>query len=118
MPRYLQLEESGQPVAQRFGERLKKRRQALGLTQAQLFEQTGITAAYISFIERGRANPTLDMVVRLAEAVSAEAWVMIRPGGESETETALGTMIENAPERIIPIEPSCPDGHPASHRTV
>ena len=79
MPKYLELEDYTQPVARLFGERLKQRRRALSLTQAQLFEQTGITAAYISFIERGRANPTLDMMVKLAEAVGAEAWDMIRP---------------------------------------
>ena len=79
MPRYLELGEVGLPEARLFGERLKQRRQALGLTQAQLFEQTGITAAYISFIERGRANPTLEMMVKLAEAVGGEAWNMIRP---------------------------------------
>lgn len=83
MPRYLQLEEVGTPAAQLFGARLKERRVALGYTQAQLFEQTGITAAYISFIERGRANPTLDMMVKLAEAVGAEAWDMIRPCEEN-----------------------------------
>lgn len=85
MPKYLQLEEVGTPAAQLFGTRLKERRLSLGYTQAQLFEQTGITAAYISFIERGRANPTLDMMVKLAEAVGAEAWDMIRPCDEERS---------------------------------
>ena len=79
MGRYFELEQHVQPAAKLFGERLKQRRLARGLTQAQLFEQTGITAAYISVIERGRAHPTLDMMVKLAEAVGAEAWDMIRP---------------------------------------
>ena len=79
MARYLELEQDAHPAAKLFGERLKERRQALSLTQAPLCEQTGITAAYISFIERGRANPTLDMIVKLAEAVGEEAWDMIRP---------------------------------------
>ena len=90
MPRYLDLEEFAQPAARVFGERLKHRRQALGLTQAQLFEQTGITAAYISTIERGRANPTLDMIVKLAEAVGAEAWEMIRPADGPSTKVQDG----------------------------
>jgi transcriptional regulator with XRE-family HTH domain len=53
------------------------------LTQGQLFEQTGITAAYISQIERAQANPTLDMMVKLAQAVGLEAWDMIRPENEN-----------------------------------
>ena len=79
MGSYFELEDYAQPAARLFGDRLKQRRQSLGLTQAELFEQTGITAAYISVIERGKANPTLDMMVKLAEAVGAEAWDMIRP---------------------------------------
>ncbi len=79
MPKYLLVEESGQSAAQLFGERLKTRRKALGLSQKQLFEKTSITAAYISLIERGRGNPTLDMMVKLAEAVGSEVWDMIRP---------------------------------------
>ena len=79
MPNIIDLNEQRHPTAQLFGERLKERRRALGLTQAQVFEQTGITAAYISLVERGQANPTLDLMVKLAEAVGAEAWDMIRP---------------------------------------
>jgi len=79
MPKTIDLTDYNDPVAQLFGDRLKERRRALGLTQAQLFSRTGITAAYISLVERGRANPTLDIMVKLAEAVEAEAWDMIRP---------------------------------------
>lgn len=79
MPTTIDLSDYNHPMAKLFGERLKERRRALGLTQVQLFEKTGITDAYISLVERGRANPTLDIMVKLAEAVGAEAWDMIRP---------------------------------------
>ena len=79
MPKTIDLSDYHHPMARLFGDRLKVRRRALGLTQAQLSEQTGVTAAYISLVERGRANPTLDIMVKLAEAVGAEAWDMIRP---------------------------------------
>ncbi len=85
MPRRLHLEEIAQPAAQIFGLRLKARRKALGLTQAQLFTATGITAGYLSLVERGRANPTLDMMVQLSEAVGAEIWDMLRPSPEEDT---------------------------------
>ncbi len=84
MARYVELDDCALPAAKLFGERLKARRQSLGLSQAQLFEQTGITASYISVIERGRANPTLDMMVKLAEAIGEEAWAMIRPDDRPE----------------------------------
>ena len=86
MAKFLRLDDVVQPAAILFGARLKKRREDLGLTQGQLFEQTGITAAYISQIERAQANPTLDMMVKLAPAVGLEAWDMIRPEGENQDE--------------------------------
>ena len=86
MAKFLRLDDVVQPAAILFGARLKKRREELGLTQAQLFEQTGITTAYISQIERAQANPTLDMMVKLAQAVGLEAWDMIRPEGENQDE--------------------------------
>ena len=79
MPRSLHLEEIAQPAAVLFGARLRKRRKALGLTQAQLFEKTGIAPGYVSYIENGRANPTIDMMVKLAETVGLEIWDMLRP---------------------------------------
>jgi transcriptional regulator with XRE-family HTH domain len=86
MAKFLRLDDVVQPAAVLFGARLKKRREDLGLTQGQLFEQTGITAAYISQIERAQANPTLDMMVKLAQAVGLEAWDMIRPENENQDE--------------------------------
>jgi transcriptional regulator with XRE-family HTH domain len=82
MPKSLHLEEIAQPAAVLFGTRLKKRRKALGLTQAQMFEKTGIAPGYVSYIENGRANPTIDMMVKLAETVGLEIWDMLRPDNE------------------------------------
>lgn len=66
------------PVARLFGQRVRERRKALGLTQGRLFEKTGINNGYISQIETGRANPTLDMILKLADALGLEASVMLR----------------------------------------
>lgn len=83
MVKFLRLDDVVQPEAVRFGARLKERRQELGLTQPQLSDQTGITAAYISTIENGKANPTLDMMVKLAKVVGLEVWDMIRPAPDA-----------------------------------
>lgn len=79
MATHIDLSEQLDPTAQLFGERLKTYRLKAGLTQGQLAEKTRTTGSYISSIERGRANPTLDLIVKLAEEVGAEAWDMIRP---------------------------------------
>jgi transcriptional regulator with XRE-family HTH domain len=75
----IRLDDCAHPVARLFGQRLKERRKALGLTQGQLFDKTGINNGYISQVENGRANPTLDMILKLADAVELEAWSMLRP---------------------------------------
>lgn len=45
---------------------VRKRR---GLTQNDLATQTGTTQAYISNIEKGKVNPSLDMLERISEAL-------------------------------------------------
>lgn len=40
-----------------------------GMTQAQLAEKTGIPQSAIARIETGKANPTVDTLLRLAEAL-------------------------------------------------
>ena len=50
----------------RFGDRLRAVRAAAGLSQEALALNTGISRRYMSGMERGEANPTLDQLVRLA----------------------------------------------------
>ncbi|QCI95582.1 helix-turn-helix transcriptional regulator (plasmid) [Novosphingobium sp. EMRT-2] len=66
---YLHLDDMAHPLSKLFGKRLRERRQALKMSQAMLHEQTGVTASYISFIENGKANPTLDVMAQLADAI-------------------------------------------------
>ena len=47
-------------------------REKAGLTQVELAEQTGISQADISRIERGATSPTAKTLQRIAEALNAE----------------------------------------------
>ena len=49
--------------------KIKKRRLELGMTQAQLSERSGIAQSSISEIESGRHVPTLEVAIRLAQAL-------------------------------------------------
>lgn len=53
-------------------------RRALGQTQQQLADAIGVTRAHISAIERGVANPTLDVVERLLGALGLEVDLSVR----------------------------------------
>ena len=69
--------ESPPDYARVFGQQLLRHRTAAGLTQARVAEKSGLSASYISLVERGRANPTLDTMAVLAGAVGAEVWALV-----------------------------------------
>ncbi len=55
-----------------IGIRTKSLRRARGLTQEELAERTGLSVNYLSRIERGLENPTLDTLLGLAKALKVE----------------------------------------------
>lgn len=52
-----------------LGKRIGEMRKRQGLSQERLAERAGISAQYVSNIERGKENPTLDLLLRLSEAL-------------------------------------------------
>jgi transcriptional regulator with XRE-family HTH domain len=52
-----------------FGNSVKKRREAKGLTQELLAEKADLDRTYVSDIERGLRNPGIKNVARLAKAL-------------------------------------------------
>ena len=53
-------------IHRKLGNRIRKLRKRLGLTQAALAEQAGMDAKYIGQIERAETNTTLAMLDRIA----------------------------------------------------
>lgn len=47
-------------------EKLKERRKIFRLSQAALAEITGLSTTYINYLEKGRRQPTADVIARLA----------------------------------------------------
>jgi transcriptional regulator with XRE-family HTH domain len=52
-----------------FGERVRRRRTALGMTQEQLAAKVGMNRPDLSDIENGKHSPTLKTIERLADAL-------------------------------------------------
>jgi transcriptional regulator with XRE-family HTH domain len=77
-----------------LGKRIKALRARLDLTQDQLSERVQITPQYLSNIERGKENPTLDMLLRLAEALKVDAWEMFLSDAEAPDAQALRRKID------------------------
>jgi len=60
------------PASARFGIALRQRRIELGLTQAEIATRSGINRSYLSQVERGKDNISLDRAERLALAVESK----------------------------------------------
>ena len=56
-------------IKQRFGLAIKQRRGELGISQEELAFRSGLHRTYISDIERGSRNPSLENIEKLAKAL-------------------------------------------------
>lgn len=56
-------------VRQRLAANLQKHRRAKGLSQEAFAHEAGIHRTYVSDLERGARNPTIDVIDRLARAL-------------------------------------------------
>lgn len=55
-----------------LGKRIQELRRARGLSQEALAEKLDLNAKYVGFIEQGRANPTLEVLITLAKTLKVE----------------------------------------------
>jgi transcriptional regulator with XRE-family HTH domain len=56
-------------LLQTFGTTVRRRREALGLSQEKLAELAGLHRTYVSSLERGNRNVSVVNIVRLARAL-------------------------------------------------
>ena len=74
-------------TAESFGERVRKRREQEGLSQAELADKAGISRTYLSEIERGRAT---NLSWKVVEGLAAALGLSIEP--ESRVEEHIGEL--------------------------
>lgn len=60
-------------IDKRVGQRIKQRREELGLTQEQLAHKLGVATNYISTIERGASFPRYEKLVMILNALQTSA---------------------------------------------
>lgn len=61
------------------GRNVRAVRQARGMTQEQLAEESGFSQQYISDLERGRRNPTIVSLYELAQALKSTPIDLLKP---------------------------------------
>ena len=57
------------PLRKHFGQRMKELRHATGLSQEAFADRCGFARSYMSRIERGSANPSLDAIQIIADGL-------------------------------------------------
>jgi y4mF family transcriptional regulator len=55
-----------------LGETIKKRRKELSITQPHLAELANVSTNTLYKLERGKGNPTLDVLIKLADVLGME----------------------------------------------
>jgi transcriptional regulator with XRE-family HTH domain len=60
----------GLDIKQRFGLAIKERRQELAISQEELAERASLHRTYVSDIERGTRNVSIENIAKLAKALN------------------------------------------------
>lgn len=82
-----------------IGQRLRARRVELGLTIADVAERSGLSLPYVSNLERGRGNPTLDALTVLARALEVTLAALM--GDDEDANDPLGIALASAPRSLL-----------------
>ncbi|MDE6600058.1 MAG: helix-turn-helix domain-containing protein [Oscillospiraceae bacterium] len=76
------------------GRRMSKRRKELGLKQYQVCEMIDVNYKYISNLETGRSVPSLDVIMRLCEALQTTPDYLLLGSDKSESIVSDKTLTE------------------------
>ena len=59
-------------LSRHFGAAVRRHRELMRISQEELAHRAGLDRTYVSGIERGRRNPTLLILQRLADALGSD----------------------------------------------
>ena len=84
---------------QMIGARVKEIRNKKGLTQEKLSERMEINPKYLSSIERGNENPTLNTLIKLSESLEVdlgEIFSLIQIEDPGERKSMITSLLDQA----------------------
>ena len=88
-----------------IGRRLAERRRVLGLRQAELAERADLSDKYISNIERAYSIPSIEVILRLCDALETTPNHILLGTEQSDTDkyTQLSKKLTLIPEDQLPL---------------
>lgn len=87
-----------------IGRRIKELRKRRGFSQEQLAEKAETSQNYLSRMERGTENPTLDKLIKLSNALEVEMWEMFDFGhiaNQKELKEAVQSFAKTSDEPTL-----------------
>lgn len=66
-----------------ISQNIKSKRQALGLSQEKLAFLSGIDRTYMSEVERELANPTVEVLLKIANALNTSVFELVKVPAET-----------------------------------
>lgn len=63
---------------QKLGKKIKERREILHLLQSQLADLSGISVRTIQLIEQGKANPSLQTLIKLSDPLGLDLELLLK----------------------------------------
>ncbi|HHD10878.1 MAG TPA: XRE family transcriptional regulator, partial [Deltaproteobacteria bacterium] len=92
-------------ILKAFGRRLHRIRELRGLTQEELEERSGVNTKYISAIERGQKNITIQTAQKLACALEVELYELFlfqaEPCSKDATKKAIESLLKEADQKSL-----------------
>ena len=74
----------------KLGERIRKERLSLGITQEVLSEKAGISVSFFGQVERGERKPSLETVINIANALQVTVDFLLT----DSYQTAPGSLVD------------------------
>ena len=68
-----------------IGQVIRKRRELLGLLQPQLSSISGVSIRTIQLVELGKANPSLETLIKIADPLGLQLNLSIKEAGNSNS---------------------------------
>jgi CheY-like chemotaxis protein/DNA-binding XRE family transcriptional regulator len=83
-----------------LGKVIKSTRFALGISQEELAVRAGLHRTYVSDVERGARNPSLESVAKLADALELSLPMLLEKAGLARTGRVDILLVENNPRDV------------------
>ncbi|MEK3687928.1 helix-turn-helix domain-containing protein [Paenibacillus sp. FSL R10-2736] len=92
-------DESKSELVQRIGERIRRVRKEINLSQEQLAERSGLHTNYVGQVERGEKNLTLETLEKVVGSLGISLEELFRYIGPMKQKDAISQIVELLIER-------------------